>query len=62
MKRAAELQGFNIKFNFIGFSGALQALEGNQADGMIAGMSITDERKESFDFSTPISKAEFKSL
>ncbi|MGX7164378.1 amino acid ABC transporter substrate-binding protein/permease [Enterococcus massiliensis] len=53
MKRAAELQGFNIKFNFIGFSGALQALEGNQADGMIAGMSITDERKESFDFSTP---------
>ncbi|QGP75431.1 amino acid ABC transporter substrate-binding protein/permease [Tetragenococcus halophilus] len=51
MKRAAELQDFNITFNHIGFSGAVQAVEGNQADGMIAGMSITDEREESFDFS-----------
>jgi len=51
LTRAAEMQGFNIEFNFIGFSGALQALDGNQADGMIAGMSITDERKASYDFS-----------
>lgn len=51
MKRAAELQGFKIEFNFIGFSGALQALEGNQADGMIAGMTITEQRKVSYDFS-----------
>lgn len=51
MNRAAELQGFNIEFNFIGFSGALQALDGNQADGMIAGMTITDERRQSYDFS-----------
>ena len=51
MKRAAELQGFNIEFKFIGFSAAVQAVEGNQADGMIAGMTITDERKNSFDFS-----------
>jgi len=53
MKRAAEMQGFNVTFNHIGFSGAVQAVEGDQADGMIAGMSITDERKESFDFSDP---------
>ncbi|HLQ40096.1 MAG TPA: transporter substrate-binding domain-containing protein, partial [Tetragenococcus sp.] len=51
LKRAAEMQDFNVKFNFIGFSAAVQALEGNQADGLIAGMSVTDERKESFDFS-----------
>ena len=49
--RAAEMQGFNIKINYIGFSGAVQAVEGNQADGMIAGMTMTDERRESFDFS-----------
>lgn len=53
LNRAAELQGFTIKFNHIGFSGAVQAVEGNQAEGMIAGMSITDQRKESFDFSEP---------
>ncbi len=53
LKRAAELQGFDLRFNHIGFSGAVQAVEGNQADAMIAGMTITDERKKSFDFSTP---------
>ncbi|MDN6639766.1 MAG: amino acid ABC transporter substrate-binding protein/permease [Tetragenococcus sp.] len=53
MKRAAEMQDFNISFNHIGFSGAVQAVEGNQADGMIAGMTITDEREENFDFADP---------
>lgn len=53
MKKAAELQGFTIDFNFIGFSAAVQALQGQQADGMIAGMTVTDERKKEFDFSTP---------
>lgn len=51
MKRAAELQGFTIQFKFIGFSAAVQAVEGNQADGVIAGMTITNERKQAFDFS-----------
>lgn len=31
----------------------VQALEANQVDGVIAGMSITDERKQKFDFSDP---------
>ena len=53
MKRVAELQGFTIEFKFIGFSSAVQAVESGQADGMIAGMTITDEREKSFDFSTP---------
>lgn len=51
LKRAAELQGFTLKFNHIGFSGAVQAVESNQADAVIAGMTITDARKEVFDFS-----------
>lgn len=53
MNRIAELQNFNIEFKFIGFSSAVQAVESGQADGMIAGMTITDEREKSFDFSTP---------
>lgn len=53
MNRIAELQGFTIEFKFIGFSSAVQAVESGQADGMIAGMTITDEREKSFDFSTP---------
>ncbi|MBM7712954.1 amino acid ABC transporter substrate-binding protein/permease [Enterococcus xiangfangensis] len=53
LKRIAELQGFKIDFKFIGFSPAMQALESGQADGMIAGMTITDERKANYDFSDP---------
>ncbi|MGX7350932.1 His/Glu/Gln/Arg/opine family amino ABC transporter, permease, 3-TM region [Enterococcus canis] len=51
LKRIAELQGFELKFNFVGFASAVQAVESGQADAMIAGMTITDERKKSFDFS-----------
>ena len=45
VKRAAELQGFTVEFKFIGFSSAVQAVESGQADGMVAGMTITDDRK-----------------
>lgn len=53
VNRIAELQGFNVTFKFIGFSSAVQAVESGQADAMIAGMTITDEREKAFDFSTP---------
>ncbi|WP_086444102.1 amino acid ABC transporter substrate-binding protein/permease [Candidatus Enterococcus lemimoniae] len=53
VNRIAELQDFTIEFKFIGFSSAVQAVESGQADAMIAGMTITDEREKSFDFSTP---------
>lgn len=45
----------NLTFDIkpVGFSPAVQAVEAGQMDGMIAGMTITDERKESFDFSDP---------
>lgn len=49
----AEDQGFEVDLQVLGFSAALQAVEAGQADGMIAGMSITDERKERYDFSEP---------
>lgn len=49
----AEDQGFEYELQSLGFNAAVQALEAGQADGVIAGMSITDERKEKFDFSAP---------
>ncbi|SFC69560.1 polar amino acid transport system substrate-binding protein [Alkalibacterium subtropicum] len=49
----AEDQGFEYELRPMNFSAGLQALEGNQVDGMIAAMSITPEREESFDFSEP---------
>ena len=51
MESIAKLQGFNIRMDYRGFSAALQALESGQADGMIAGMTVTDERKKNYDFS-----------
>ena len=47
----AKDQGFSYELNPLGFDAALQAVQANQADGVIAGMSITDERKQVFDFS-----------
>ena len=44
-------QGFRIERHHVGFFAAMGALEAGQADGMIAGMSITEERRERFDFS-----------
>jgi len=49
----AEDQGFEYELRPMNFSAGLQALETNQVDGMIAAMSITPEREESFDFSEP---------
>lgn len=43
----AEDQGFTYELNSLGWDGAIAACQSGQADGMIAGASITDERKES---------------
>ncbi len=53
MKEVAERQGFDVEVKALGFDAALQAVQAGQADGVIAGMSITDERKKIFDFSDP---------
>lgn len=51
VKAIAEDQGFNVEFQSLGFDAALQALRSNQVDGVIAGMGITPEREEIYDFS-----------
>lgn len=47
----AKDQGFKVDLKPLGFDSAIQAVQSDQVDGMIAGTSITDERKKSFDFS-----------
>ncbi|MCI0129935.1 MULTISPECIES: amino acid ABC transporter substrate-binding protein/permease [unclassified Vagococcus] len=49
----AKDQGFKVDLKPLGFDSAVQAVQSKQVDGMVAGMSITDERKKSFDFSDP---------
>ena len=49
----AEDQGFEYELQPLGFDAACAALESGQAAGVIAGMSIKEERKEKYDFSDP---------
>ena len=46
LNAVAQDQGFEYKVNPVGFDAAIAACQDGQADGMIAGASITDERKE----------------
>lgn len=43
----AEDQGFEYKLNSLGWDASIAACQAGQADAMIAGASITEERKES---------------
>ena len=43
----AEDQGFSYEMKSLGWDSSIAACQSGQADGMIAGASITDERKES---------------
>ena len=56
LKEIAKREGFTYTLKAMSFNSATQLVAGSQADGVIAGMSITDERKEVFDFSTPYYK------
>lgn len=53
IKAIAENQGFEIEFSPMDFGGIIPALQAGQLDVAIAGMSITDERKQVVDFSDP---------
>lgn len=53
MNAIAEDQGFEVEWRVLGFDAAMAAVEAGQADGCIAGASITDKRKETYDFSEP---------
>lgn len=47
----AEDQGFKYEMHNEGFDASMGAVQAGQADAMIAGMTIRDDRKEKFDFS-----------
>lgn len=47
----AKDQNFEYEMHNEGFDASMGAVQAGQADAMIAGMTITDERKETFDFS-----------
>ena len=47
----AEDQGFRYEIHNKGFDEAMGAVQAGQADGMIAGMTINEKRKATFDFS-----------
>lgn len=49
----AEDQNIEFEFHHLGFNAALTALESGAADGVIAGMSINEKRKETYTFSDP---------
>ncbi|MCY0904263.1 amino acid ABC transporter substrate-binding protein/permease [Arthrobacter sp. H14-L1] len=53
IRAVAKSQGFTVEVKSLGFAAALQALSSKQVDGVIAAMSITDERKKVYDFSDP---------
>ncbi len=50
----AEEQGIDYEFQNFSFSAALQALETEQIDGLLAGVAVTPEREEVFNFSENI--------
>ncbi|MGT2906556.1 ABC transporter substrate-binding protein/permease [Streptococcus dentiloxodontae] len=51
IKAIAKQQGFTLELQYPGFDAALNAVQSSQADAVIAGMTISDDRKTTFDFS-----------
>lgn len=51
LEAIADEMGFKVDWQILGFSASVAALEARQVDGVMAGMSITDERKKKYDFS-----------
>ncbi len=49
----AQDQGFEYELQPIGFNAAVDALTSGAAHGVMAGMSITPDRQQIYDFSTP---------
>lgn len=51
LEAIAKVEGFEFELSPMNFNGIIPGLTSNQLDGAIAGMTITDERKEVLDFS-----------
>lgn len=60
MEAIADRRGFEVEWESIGFNAALQALSSHQVGGVIAGMGITDERRQIYDFSDPYFTSELQ--
>ncbi len=56
-KQIGEEIGMEAKIENIEFDSLLVALQNGQIDAIIAGMTVTEERKEAVDFTTPYYKA-----
>jgi polar amino acid transport system substrate-binding protein len=52
-KALAKDLGVEVEFQNYAFSGLIPALQANKVDVVIAGMTITDKRKETVDFAEP---------
>lgn len=52
-KKIGEDNGMEVKMESMEFDSLLVALQNGQIDAVIAGMTATDERRETVDFSTP---------
>ena len=57
MNAIAEKSGKTIEFQSLPFDGLIPALQSGSIDAAISGMTITDERRETVDFSNPYFKA-----
>nr|WP_196246341.1 ABC transporter substrate-binding protein/permease [Lacticaseibacillus zhaodongensis] len=57
MNAIAKREGFKVNIKPVGFNAAVQAVEANQMDAVIAGMSITPERKQKMAMSDPYYKS-----
>ena len=53
IKAIAKDQGFTLEISNPGFDAAVSDVQNGNADGMIAGMTVTNARKATFDFSDP---------
>ncbi len=57
MNAIAEKSGKTVEFQSLPFDGLIPALQSGSIDAAISGMTITDERKQTVDFSDPYFKA-----
>ena len=53
IQQISKTEGFKVEIQSLGFNAALQALTSKQADAVIAGMTITEDRKQVYDFTDP---------
>ncbi|WP_258088095.1 ABC transporter substrate-binding protein/permease [Weissella fangxianensis] len=57
LKEISKRENFTYTLKPMSFNAGVQAVQAGQVDGIVAGMSITDERKSTFDFGTPYYKS-----